>query len=127
MISFISGVVVGFLVGLMIYWMPLGQFINEIKALYNLNKKRYRRGDKIVIASNSDKKSLLQPNLISCNYYDKEYVVFYDRGIDWHFSSKKGWIRARVLSVFDPDDKTGELYNICHIDIKPFKNSKYLK
>jgi hypothetical protein len=83
----ILGIIVGLIFGVGIYWWPLGQFVNEWKALWNLARHRYKRGDTVTIKIGTD---LIRagvttyPNLLA---QDAEMTIWHDEGVDWFFTS----------------------------------------
>ncbi len=117
-VTFILGVVIGFLFGITIYWLPIGQFWNELRALLSLISKRYPEGTEILVRGGIDLKPL-DTNL-RVQYAIKEQLmkVSLDEGINWHHT-QSGWIRARVLQVWkdEREDVIPALYRICERDI----------
>lgn len=107
------GTAVGFVAGIAIYWLPLGQFSNEIQALWNL-KRRYRTGDEVTVKAGTDLYPVdtkLRTVTISAN---KKMKVAHDEGVGWHHTHS-GWKRARILHVYDPDQNNiPDLYRTCH-------------
>jgi hypothetical protein len=55
---FVVGIVIGFLFGLIVYWLPLRQFKNEFLSLWHLATKRYKRFDRITVGAGVDIKPL---------------------------------------------------------------------
>lgn len=115
----ILGIIIGLLAGIAIYWLPLGQFINEVLAISNMVFNRYTRNDKLTVKPFVSMKPLdsqNQPIEYNCNH---EMQVANDEGVGWHHTAK-GWKRARILHVFDPmQEGSQNLYKICHLDIQP--------
>lgn len=114
----VLGLVLGLLLGIGIYWLPLGQFVNEWKALWDLIRKRYPKGALLTVKRGTDLVRVgmsTYPNLLN---RDTEMAVWNDRGVDW-FHTPNGWKRVRVLHIFDPKDEgIPPVYQICHLDIK---------
>lgn len=116
-IFFVLGVVVGFLFGLVIYWLPLRQFKNELHALWSLCTKKYSRDTKIKLKVGTRLKA------ISPNVQDKEvlndqheWVIWNDEGVGWHFTIN-GWQRARIIQVANPREDGNPLYRTSHLEI----------
>jgi hypothetical protein len=98
LILFALGVIVGFLFGLVIYWLPLRQLRNELSSLKNLMLKKYTRGDEITVRVGVDLKPV-DPNFGGPLhiYQQTEMIVAYDVGVDWYFMSTSGHHRSRVV------------------------------
>lgn len=115
-ILFVAGIVIGFFFSIAAYWLPLGQFMNECKALWNL-RITYRREDQITIRPGVDMSSLdpSAPKLSTTNNF--EMKVANDEGVGWHHTSQ-GWVRARILHVYRAGTgKIEPLYKVCHLDL----------
>jgi len=99
-VLFTLGIIAGFLFGVVIYWLPLKQFRNEMSSLYNLIFKKFNRSDEIVVAQGVDLKSV-DPTLgvLNISSTNTEMIVAYDVGIEWYFMSTGGYARSRVLHV----------------------------
>ena len=113
------GVVLGLIVGIGIYYWPLGQFSNEWKALWNLVRYKYPRGTAVIVINGTDLKRVgvaTYPNYLD---QDKEMKVWHDEGVDW-FHTVNGWQRVRVVQVFFDNDSVQPppVYRICYLDIK---------
>lgn len=116
-VSLTIGTVIGLLVGVAIYWLPLGQFINEWRSIWHLTHKRYKRGDDIIIRAGTDLTLLgsQQPTTAASNQ-DVVMKFWHDEGIGWYHTAS-GWKRARILHVF-PAANTQKIYRTCHWDLK---------
>lgn len=110
---FILGIALGFLISIAIYWGPLKQFCNELKALCSLMRRAYKRGDKVRTSS----------RLFSvCNEYElpamsglRDLIVFHDEGVCWYFDGVE-WTRSRVILVHQENDSK-TLYKCSYTDI----------
>lgn len=116
-VLFILGILIGFLFGIMIYWLPLRQFKNELFALWNLCTKNYKRDTVIRLKVGTRLKAL------SMNIQDREvtndlqtWIVWNDEGVGWHFTSN-GWQRARIVQIMNPSEEGNPLYRACHLEI----------
>lgn len=107
----VVGVVIGFVFGVAIYWLPLGQFLNEYEAIWNLVWKRYSRGDDLVVKAGTDFKSLGQDQTLHTITRNTPMKFWHDEGIGWYFTSS-GWKRVRILHVYT--ESSEQLYRICH-------------
>lgn len=115
-ILFVAGIVLGFFFSVAVYWLPLGQFMNECRALWSL-RKRYQREDAIVVKPGVDLKPIdpSKETLTTVNNF--EMKVANDEGVGWHHTSH-GWVRARILHVYRSDiGSITSLYKICHLDL----------
>jgi hypothetical protein len=115
----ILGVVIGLIAGIAIYWAPLRQFGNEWKAIWNLVRKRYVRGDSVRIKSGTDLKLYESnaSNQVTTIIRETTMTIWHDEGVDWLHTSN-GWMRVRVLQVYDPTvNGTPPVCRICHLDI----------
>jgi len=114
----ILGVVIGFFVGIAIYWLPIGQFLNELKSLWSLVSQKYPKGTEILVRSGIDLKP--QNSALDVLFLPRDTLmtVWLDEGIGWHFTHS-GWVRARILQVWinESQDEVPNLYRICHKDI----------
>jgi len=113
----ILGTLVGFFFSVGIYWAPLGQLFNELKAVWNLCRHRYNRGDTIQIRGGTTLYPLnvKQDRLLFIP--NKEMKIWHDEGINWHHTDS-GWIRARIVHIFNPEEKgIPSVYKACHLDI----------
>lgn len=118
-ILFIAGIVLGFFFSIALYWWPLGQFINECKALWNLSRNKFKKGDEIVIKAGTDLKSFDGLSKILFVPSDSKMMIWNDEGVNWFHHSSKGWVRARVLHVCKLNTGSIEpVYKACHFDIK---------
>jgi hypothetical protein len=117
-VIFILGVVIGFLFGVAIYWLPIGQFFNELKSLWSLVSKRYPDGTQITVRGGIDIKPQNSALHVLFLTRDTLMTVWLDEGIGWHFTNS-GWVRARILQVWmnESKDEVPNLYRICHKDI----------
>lgn len=113
----IVGMILGLLFGIAIYWFPLRQFKNELVALWNLSRIRYKQGDKIKVKAGVDLKPL-NPNdkLATTGSNIQQMLIWNDEGISWHHTGN-GWIRARVIHVARQTEELSPVYKICHLDI----------
>jgi len=115
-ILFVAGIILGFFFSIAAYWLPLGQFKNECKALWNL-KKRYQREDVVTVRSGVDMKPINSADAKLSTFNDFKMKVANDEGVGWHHTSH-GWVRARILHVYKPDTGNIEpLYKVCHLDL----------
>ncbi len=109
--------VAGLILGIGIYWWPLGQFMNECKAIWHLLRNQYSRGKQLNISAGTD---LYQVGVASQPLYiahDKLMEVWHDEGVAWIHSSN-GWIRAHVFHVYDLNISNAPVYRACHLYIK---------
>ena len=117
LIWLVIGTVIGLVAGIAIYWTPLGQLCNEWRALWNLTRKRYRKGDMLTARAGTDMKPLdskLPTKTVLNNY---QLGVWNDEGVGWHHTSS-GWQRTRIIHVYDPQQQgIQDVYKICHLDI----------
>lgn len=98
-ILLVIGVIVGFIFGVAIYWLPLKQFKRELSSLRDLVFKRYKRGDEILVRSGVDLKPV-DPSFGGSSlplYQQTEMIIAYDVGVEWYFSSTEGHVRSRVV------------------------------
>lgn len=118
LLEFTLGIIFGFLFGLAIYWLPLGQFLNELKALRNLITQTYPQGKIIKIRAGTDLKPLDATRQPLTGLSDYDVGVWNDLGVDWHYTSA-GWVRARILHVYPnpTSDERQDIYIACHLDI----------
>lgn len=114
---FVAGIIAGFLVGVAIYWLPLGQFVNELKALKNLISNKYQRGTEIKISAGAELKTLAGKVATTGMNDNVEMKVFHDEGVNWFHTGSQGWIRARVLQIYSSKDDS-VIYRVCHLDVK---------
>lgn len=116
-LSLAIGTVIGLIAGIAIYWLPLGQFTNEWLAIWNLNRKKYKLGEELVIRAGIDLKPL-NPNLpILMTTQNVTVKIWNDEGVNWHHTHS-GWKRARVLHVFESSKQDIQnVYKVCHLDI----------
>ena len=97
-VLFSLGIVVGFLFGVAIYWLPLKQFKRELSSLKNLVFKRYKRGDEILVKSGASLQSVDDYNEPPMPLYEQtEMIIAYDLGVEWFYTNSDGHIRARVV------------------------------
>lgn len=114
-ISLTVGTVIGLLAGIGIYYWPLGQFLNECKALCNLTRKRYCAGDDVTVRAGVDLKPLLQGNT-KTTVRDVVLKVWHDEGVGW-YHTRSGWKRARILHVYFPLEQISPVYRVCHFEL----------
>ena len=116
--NFLFGVVIGFLFGVLIYWLPIGQFFNEMQSLWNLVYKRYPEGTNIIVRGRIDLKPQNTAQSVLLLSRDTPMTVWLEEGIGWHHTHS-GWLRARILQVWISDSKEEfpNHYRICHRDI----------
>lgn len=114
---FIAGVIVGFLFGVAVYWLPLRQFGNELKALKSLVFKRYHRGSQVTVRAGADLKTLSGQS--DATFVGNEIVmnVHHDQGVEWFHTGSHGWTRARVIQVYEPRNEN-VIYRVCHLDLR---------
>lgn len=116
-VGLIIGVPVGIWIGIALYWCPLGQFLNEQRALWNLVFKRYRRGDSVTVRAGAELNPVNPVKMSKRTENDCQMVVCGDEGIGWHHTGE-GWKRSRILHVcFANDTSMGGLpviYKACH-------------
>ncbi|MCB9061386.1 MAG: hypothetical protein H6622_07695 [Halobacteriovoraceae bacterium] len=113
----VVGLALGLLLGIAIYWLPLGQFKNELRALWNLTRKRFRQGDKVRIKSGVDLKPIdSRLDIATTGGNVQDMLVWNDEGISWHHTPN-GWIRARVIHVAKESEEISPVYKVSHLDI----------
>lgn len=113
-VLFIAGIIVGFFFSIAVYWMPLGQFKNECKALWNLKKKKYLREEIVIVKPGTDLKPINSNEKTLTSFSKFNVQVANDEGVGWHHTSS--WMRARILHAYKAN--TGEIepqYKICHL------------
>lgn len=110
----VIGLALGFLLGIAAYWFPLRQFGNELRALFNLVRKSYKRGDKVKICSGTGLKSLDGKLELLPVAEERLLIVWHDEGVGWYHTNH-GWKRARILQVFQEHQTT--IYKCCHLDL----------
>jgi hypothetical protein len=111
----IVGVVIGLMAGVAIYWLPLGQFCNEWKALWNLAYRRFNQGDVVKIRSGTQ----LESTPATYGYTvtpENRFLVWHDEGVGW-FHTGFGWKRARILRVF-LQAQENIIYKVSHFDLE---------
>ncbi len=112
----IIGLMLGLYAGVALYWLRLGQSVNEWNALTNLNLKSYKQGDAITVKAGTDLKpvNVALPPLTVVNNLSMH--VWHDEGIGWHHTSS-GWKRARIVHVYQAGDGITNVYKACHLDL----------
>lgn len=94
----VVGLALGILFGIAIYWLPLGQFQNEVKALKDLACRRFSRGDSLVVVLGCELCS--SDGSWSRGFSEGDILkVKHDEGVSW-FHTDRGYIRSRVLHVY---------------------------
>jgi hypothetical protein len=119
LVYLVIGVAVGFIAGIAMYWLPLRQFGNEFKSLWNLVRRRYQEGAIIKLKPGTRFKPLSSDLSVKEAFSPTTATVYHDEGIGWHHT-RFGWSRARILHVFVPGDDKDSLrpiYRVCHYDI----------
>lgn len=114
------GLILGLLVGIAMYWLPLRQFLNECRSIWNLARKRTVWNQKIKIGPGEYRCSVpAYPKYMSnaCIAY-----VYRDEGVAWFFTVN-GWVRRRVLHVYFDPANIGPTYLVSHNDILSWKES----
>jgi hypothetical protein len=118
-VLFVLGIIVGLLAGIAIYWLPLSQFLNECKSLFNLATKRYPVGTPVTVRAGAELKPLENGTRIGTGFIsqDANMKVWHDEGIGW-FHTASGWSRSRILHVYFPlEGVVQPVYKICHLDL----------
>lgn len=110
------GLIIGLYLGVALYWLRLGQSLNEWKALVNLNFKTYKRGDAVTVKAGTDLKPVNSslPTLTVIN--NLSVHVWHDEGVGWHHTGS-GWKRARIVHVYQAGDGITNVYKACHFDL----------
>lgn len=117
LVLFVLGVIVGFLFGVVIYWLPLKQFKNEILSLWNLCSMRLARNDRVKLRVGTKLKPVaIELSEKEVSNEEHEWIIWHDEGVGWHFTSH-GWLRARIFQVADPSEDRNPLYKVCHLDL----------
>lgn len=109
------GTAVGLLAGIGIYYWPLGQFLNECRALWHLTRKRYRVGDEVTVRAGVDLKPLVHGET-KTTIRNTSLKVWHDEGVGWHHTHS-GWKRARILHVYFPSEEISPVYRVCHLEL----------
>jgi hypothetical protein len=116
-------VFIGFSFGLAVYWLRLGQFMNEVKSLINLFFKRYDKDKVFCVKVGVDLKPLDGGlHLRTVRQGSNEMIFGYEKGVDWIFKNTE-WklIRSRIIyASFKEDHKEGKIpsyYIVSHFDI----------
>jgi hypothetical protein len=117
-LQYILNFALGLLAGIAIYWLPLKQFKNEIRALWNLVRRRYKQGDLLKVKPGTEFRPLNSSQSSVLSMQGTTVRVWHDQGVDWIHTSS-GWIRARVIHVgLHSGPQMSPVYRVCHLDLE---------
>lgn len=115
-VSLVVGTIIGLIAGIAVYWLPLGQFWNEWRAIWNL-RKNYKRGDQLTIKAGTDLKPVSSGQAVKSVSVSTRVEVWHDEGVNWHHTAN-GWKRARIIHVYEANlQGIQPVYKVCHLDV----------
>lgn len=97
-VLFLFGIIAGFLFSIAIYWVPLNQFCNELKALYQLVFVKFPNGSLVKLKRQISLRTNDFDNLPTTGRENLTMHVVRDEGVNW-FRDNTTWKRARTIIV----------------------------